>query len=1170
MRFAAWIAEHYPSPLDTLTRWFEDAQDKAASIGALLDVLPELDGSWHKLPDLDGKNRQKRSYIGEWVTDNDGTWPSITFTAIGRSKVPWNPRDLAFQEWRASSKNTPVSGDKQAEYRERAARFRVAADAKKAESDAQRLAGQEAAAKAAMEAWNAATACAGHSYLSAKGVQPFGLRIASKTSKALLWSDDKREWLETIVAQAGDLLVPVVDVTGKLWNLQRINAKGQKRFIMGGLKKGSFHKIDGTEPAWIAEGYATAATVHAATGAAVVVAFDAGNLAAVSAVLGERLNAVAADNDENNAGSKGAEAAGLPIAMPPTVGDDWNDHAARFGLESVAELLAHVTVPSAVPLPGEPKNPRLLLPIFSNLAGLERVELTGRDQVWFNRLSREAEPSTVAAVAWAICRKRAISLPVQMDPQDLIGRIESAAADRLHPDTVAAMKLALARWNSQRQARALAHVTISKDLLNRHIHQVYDELPTFTDDDYSGVILLWSPMGSGKTKRVGKPFAEWARSRGRFIATCHRRSLVGELAKVLGCDHYNDVTREIAWSVHSLATCLPSITKSSHAQIINECEFLFVDEIAQVLRFLESDKACRTEEGTNAHVYEALRSLVARAKCVIGADAGMDDRVVRFLEDCRPNEQFRIVEVRPSSLGLAAQYAYGADAVAAVYGEMCARLAEGQRIWVSCESEKRVAEVVKLLEKTGRRVLGLTASNKGNAEQSAFWSAPEAVSREYDAVVHSPVISSGLSIEHRGSGHFDHGFFIGGGHAITPADAAQMIRRVRYLRSWSIALVANTMRGLDDPESMLTGMEAAASIEGRPSNATGFDNFVAGIRSDNNNARSDFAAGLFWNLQNAKFKLTRLSLDSDSADSDLLKQLREELDQERQAAIISAHDLDEDEARRLRTAEKRTQSQSDALTKHAIRKALGIEQVTAEALEIWDDGRGVRRLDRFSSAVFGQAERHDDSEHMTQRRYSRARVTAYRILFEGIEVAPGLRVTDEMAEELISRVIEHRHLFAWLGIAPSRFGAFTGCDQDGIQKPFPRPKTPQKDVGEIFRAMGLVLKRRRNEWAGTKSYELTDAAFQEVEVWAKRRDSARSGVITLGKYTASGTVEGFRSPDDAFWLNIRRHLLENIQEHDMHSAKALVNASLKSRGLTYGAKVTAFWLRDVFSERLSA
>lgn len=56
--------------------------------------------------------------------------------------------------------------------------------------------------------------------------------------------------------------------------------------------------------------------MHAATGAAVVVAFDAGNLAAVSAVLGERLNAVAADNDENNAGSKGAEAAGLPIAMP--------------------------------------------------------------------------------------------------------------------------------------------------------------------------------------------------------------------------------------------------------------------------------------------------------------------------------------------------------------------------------------------------------------------------------------------------------------------------------------------------------------------------------------------------------------------------------------------------------------------------------------------------------------------------------------------------------------------------------------------------------------------------------------------------------------------------------------------------------------------------------------
>lgn len=1171
-KFAAWVVERYPSPLDTLSRYIEDAQAAAACVGALLDAMPDLDGKWHKLPELDGKNTKTRSYRGEWVTDNDGTvWPSITFTAIGRSAVYWKPRDQAFQDWKASASEDASGAANEArreEYRRRAAELQAEAHTKRAANDEQRQAGRQAAAEAAAMVWASASPCVGHAYLTVKRVQAHGLRVVTLDQRARLWNDEKAKWQTVPVARRGEILVPMVAVDGSLFNVQRISEDGEKRFLMGGRKQGTFHRIEGTGLAWIAEGYATAATIHAATGAAVLVAFDAGNMASVAAELPGRLNAVAADNDAKGAGQKGAEATRLPFVMPPTVGDDWNDHAARFGLASVAELLACALSPARVEL-AEDYPPRLSLPIFTDLANLPRIELLGREQVWFNKLAKEADPLQAAAVAWAICRKRAVTIPTQMTLDELLERIEQAAADRLHPETVATMGRALTHWNNQRHKRALSHVTVSPEILRRHRHEVRTELPELGADDYQGVVLLWAPMASGKTQRVGKPFATWARQNGRFIATCHRRSLVAEMAERLSCDHYGDVTKETAWSVQALATCLPSITKGAHAQIIRECAYLFVDEIAQVLRFLESDKTCRTEEGTNAEVYQYLRDLVSRARCVIGADAGMDNRVVQFLESCRPGEQFRIIEVRPRNEGLGAGTGYGADAVAAVYGEMCARVADGQRIWVSCESEKRVAEVARLLESTGARVLAVTASNRGNSKQAAFWQHPEAVSRTYDAVVHSPVISSGLSIEHKADGAwFHHGFFIGGGHAITPADAAQMMRRVRYLRRWSIALVANTMRGLDDPEAMLLGMEAAAAAEGTAAAATKFDGFVADIRADNSNARADFAAGLIWVLQRAGFSLKRLQMQADAPDANELKALRTELADERRAAILGASDLNDDEARRLRSAEHRTQEQSDALTKHAIRHALGITDVTDDALDIWDDGRGPRRLDRFSAAVFGLAERNDDAKHMTQRRFTRARVTAYRDFFDDVEIRPGLRVDDDTADQLIHRAIDRRHLLAWLGIVPSRFGSSTGNDKDGEQKPFPMPKAPQKDVGEIFRAMGLELKRRRNEWAGTKCYELQEAAFQVTAGWAERRNSARCGVITYGK---TGQVALFsRGEDDAHWLAIRNQLIAEVDQMTRQRAESLILAHLNSRGPTAGARSTALWFKLVFVERCAA
>ncbi len=129
------------------------------------------------------------------------------------------------------------------------------------------------AAEQAAALWAEASEGRACPYLERKGVQAHGVRVSAD----------------------GWLLVPLRDGEGELWNVQRIapwppvDGGPDKLFLKGGRKSGLWHMLGSVEPApdllLLAEGYATAASLHEATGRAVAVAFDAGNLAHVAKAL---------------------------------------------------------------------------------------------------------------------------------------------------------------------------------------------------------------------------------------------------------------------------------------------------------------------------------------------------------------------------------------------------------------------------------------------------------------------------------------------------------------------------------------------------------------------------------------------------------------------------------------------------------------------------------------------------------------------------------------------------------------------------------------------------------------------------------------------------------------------------------------------------------------------
>ena len=182
------------------------------------------------------------------------------------------------------------------------------------------------------DAWGKAKdATNANHYLKLKGINAYGVKAFKDT-----------------------LLIPVRDMAGTIHGLQFIAPDGNKVFKTGTNKAGHFFKIGNSKDntVIICEGYATGASIYQATGHAIVIAFDSGNLAAVSQVIRLKFPdmkiIIAADDDyatEGNPGlTKATEAAkavnGL-LAVPifpdkrGTKDSDFNDLARLVSSDAV-------------------------------------------------------------------------------------------------------------------------------------------------------------------------------------------------------------------------------------------------------------------------------------------------------------------------------------------------------------------------------------------------------------------------------------------------------------------------------------------------------------------------------------------------------------------------------------------------------------------------------------------------------------------------------------------------------------------------------------------------------------------------------------------------------------------------------------------------------------------
>ncbi len=156
-----------------------------------------------------------------------------------------------------------------------------------------------------------------HPYLVKKKVKAYGLKQAESK-----------------------LLIPIYSVLGGLQSIQSIDEYGNKKFLKGGKISGGCHfigELTNGQSIYIAEGYATAASVYEDTNCLSIVAFNAANLINVATDLRAQLPSaeIVIAGDADPVGQKYAEMAAKAVkgaTLIPDFGDnpegysDWNDY----------------------------------------------------------------------------------------------------------------------------------------------------------------------------------------------------------------------------------------------------------------------------------------------------------------------------------------------------------------------------------------------------------------------------------------------------------------------------------------------------------------------------------------------------------------------------------------------------------------------------------------------------------------------------------------------------------------------------------------------------------------------------------------------------------------------------------------------------------------------------
>lgn len=920
----------------------------------------------------------------------------------------------------------------------------------------------EKRALSAKQMWRTFKECTEHQYLTSKDILPMSARVGAWTYK-----NEHGE----LVCDQNTLVYPLF-YRGDLVSLQGILPSGEKKNLWGAQKTGVSHIIgDATDKVLLCEGIATGITLFEATQLQVWCAIDAGNLIHVAKEIRKAYPlcniVICADNDQYKRKNTGIEKANkvacevdadviyptfTNIESKPTDFNDFYNGDYDPILSMVYKTSSYVRKINDAPY-----------------VDISKVRFVSDPKTKFEE-SSDYKVVAMAGLQTALMLSEQVPAFCTMDmirqhlnhPRlnhkthlDIMKRVQWAVLNRKN-DAMTAIRPY--KWN------------------RRHTHQVVDKL------DHSmikeGLNVVFAPMGTGKTQRIIKPMAEQSES---FVAIAHRRSLIDELSNTLNIANY-----EVANSYNDkMAVCLPSAMSKRFKPFMERVANVAIDEISQNIRFTKS-KACKATGADQEQVYQGTKVALRESVIAVVADASIDNVTMDFCERARPDESFNIIEVAPTQQGKKC-YLYDEQQL---LSKIQTELMNDGKVWCAVESVDKAEALAVLFQ--SYNVMLVTSKNNTSKKVKQFLQNIKVESLKYDMVIASPVISSGVSVEHD-TPHFTMIAGIAGGSAICFSDFAQMLGRVRYVKNYHVCLKKNNLKNEGvTANSILIGQRQASQIEGTTTHENDYSEVMATIEANERIYRSDFANGFIWFLQYYCFTvLPCLSVNLDHEIADKLKEITKENKHAYRKSICDAEAITKEQADVLDAKRELSEEQQIQLLSSKAKSMLGYDWdyvLTIEDVEMFEQ---LPKIDRFAR-ILGFTSKTDDTErNIALRKFEGAQIKGVDILFEGMDLA-SVHFTNEVCKEVVSRVCknENRFLLSTLKLVPYQY-ARDIQDKNGNMKELNAPTNCAKAMSAILDKYGLSWKARttgRTSGDNAKrGYMVTPESYNKMVKYASQR-----------------------------------------------------------------------------------
>ncbi|MFW9257607.1 plasmid replication protein, CyRepA1 family [Nostoc sp. CALU 546] len=482
--------------------------------------------------------------------------------------------------------------------------------------------------------------------------------------------------------------------------------------------------------------------------------------------------------------------------------------------------------------------------------------------------------------------------------------------------------------------------------------------PTFNFPK-SGLVVLWSDMGTGKTELM-----RWWRDQNpdaRFLNNGHRVNLLKNLAERLRTAMYSDLGYTGLAQAQALSITIDSLHKLNTQSLTYGC--IFIDEACQYLTHLLHSNTCKQHR---AAILEVLEYIVYNAPLVVIADAHMDDLTVNFFLAMRPKGEVPYIIKNEWRNGSRTIYWYEGDNSSAIVAQISAALMLGEKVMVASDSKRFIKKLdksftIKYEESNSEkshtqkkyRIWSVHSDNSGSDENVAFIKDITNAVKNFDALFASPSLGTGVDISEY---HFDLVFGVFHGVSQTATECAQQLYRYRPKVPFHIWVAKRPPFGYKDTN--------ASKIKERLLQTNEMTAFLLRIdrETGKRGAEKDWAleaycqimANRHYSLNNLRDDLRSLltemgntfiyvGSDSDPQSLESLKAAAQALDSAHNSAVAKAKNITLSEYRARQSKDYLDPNEIFECEKFRISDSYGIE-VTESLVEMDKGGRLIRAL----------------------------------------------------------------------------------------------------------------------------------------------------------------------------------------------------------------------------------